>query len=259
MFAIFDKGLTMDERYHKALSENIRQTIRDSEENYVNETFWRIYPSFLLVKSGDVEALRESLDIQLDQYDFRHRFTRDERKQLEYMAVSLINTFMIAGIEGGIYPPEANWIADRALHRLLLAQRPSDIPVIIEESAVQLCEKVREVQKKDTGNPHVEKAKHYILTHISQEITAEGIAEHVGLSQYYLSRLFKKLTGQTMMEYLTSERIEAAKQLLTSGERDLQQIAALLRFCDQSHFTQVFRKKTGMTPAEFRRKEKALQ
>lgn len=197
-------ALTMVERYHKALSENIRQTIRDSEEDYVNETFWRIYPSFLLVKSGDVEALHESLDIQLDRYDFRRRFTRDERKQLDYMAVSLINTFMIAGIEGGIYPPEANWIADRAQHRLLLARKPSDIPVIIEKSAVQLCEKVREAHKKDTGNPYAEKAKHYILTHISQEI------------------------------------------------------AALFHFCDQSHFTQVFRRRTGMAPAKFRRKEKFI-
>lgn len=48
----------MNDQYHKALSEEIRQTIRDSEEDYVNETFWRVYPAFFLVKSGNVEALR---------------------------------------------------------------------------------------------------------------------------------------------------------------------------------------------------------
>lgn len=169
------------------------------------------------------------------------------------MAVSLINTFMIAAIEGGIYPPEANWIADRGLHRLLLSGNPSEIPPVIEDTAHELCKKVNEAKIKDTGNPHVEKAKHYILTHISQPVTASEVAEHVGLSQYHLSRLFKKLTGQTIMEYLTNERIETSRQLLVSGTMELQQIAALLHFCDQSHFTQVFRKKTGMTPAQYRK------
>ena len=55
------------------------------------------------------------------------------------------------------------------------------------------------------------------------------------------------------MEYLTNERIETSRQLLISGTMELQQIAALLHFCDQSHFTQVFRKKTGMTPAQYRK------
>lgn len=48
----------MNDQYHKALSEKIRQTIRDSEEDYVNETFWRVYPAFLLVI---IEASAEQL------------------------------------------------------------------------------------------------------------------------------------------------------------------------------------------------------
>lgn len=82
----------------------VHQTLRDSEEAYLNETFWRIQPLFLLVQSGKTEALREKLDIQLDRYNFRQRISMDERKQREYMAVSLVNTFMIAGIQGGILP-----------------------------------------------------------------------------------------------------------------------------------------------------------
>lgn len=247
----------MSDRYRDDYATPVHQAIRDSEENYVNETFWRIYPSFLHIRNGDAASLRETLDIQLVQYDFRQRFTRDEKKQLEYMAVSLVNTFMIAGIEGGVYPPEANWIADRALHRLLLSRDPSEVPAIIEDTAFLLCEKVSEAKKKDTGDPHVEKAKQYMLTHISQPITAEDIAAHAGLSRYHLSRLFRRLTGQTMTEYLTGQRVEAAMQLLASGSLEIRQIAALLCFCDQSHFTQVFRKKTGMTPAQYRRRNES--
>lgn len=106
----------------------------------------------------------------------------------------------------------------------------------------------------DTGNPHVEQAKHYMLTYVTQVITAAQIAEHVGLSQYHLSRLFKSLTGRTMMDYLTDQQIEAAKQLLTTTNQSIHEIAALLRFCDQSHMTYAFRKRTGMTPGQHRDK-----
>lgn len=46
-------------------------------------------------------------------------------------------------------------------------------------------------------------------------------------------------------------------QLLASGSLEIRQIATLLCFCDQSHFTQVFRKKTGMTPAQYRRRNES--
>lgn len=104
----------------------------------------------------------------------------------------------------------------------------------------------------DTGNAHVEKAKQFITTHLTQEIRMEDVAQAVGLSQFHLSRLFKALTGLTMREYLMKERIEAAKHLLIASDRTISQIAFLLRFCDQSYFTLVFRKETGLTPGQYR-------
>ncbi len=234
------------------MATSVHQIVWDSEEDYINETFWRIQPLFLLVMSGQTEELKNTLNLQLDRYDFRQRITKDERKQREYMAVSLVNTFMIAGIQGGVYPPEANWIADQALRRLLTIRKLEEMPAVIQDAAIQLCEKVNEAKRNDTGNPHVEQAKHFMLTHVTQVITAAQIAEHVGFSQYHLSRLFKSLTGQTMMDYLTDQRIEAAKQLLATSSQSIQEIAALLRFCDQSHMTYAFIRKGGMTPLQYR-------
>ena len=58
----------------------------------------------------------------------------------------------------------------------------------------------------------------------------------------------------TMREYLIQERVEAARQLLAASDRTIPQIASLLRFCDQSYFTMVFRRQTGMTPGAYRKK-----
>ena len=87
---------------------------------------------------------------------------------------------------------------------------------------------------------------------MTQDIRSAEIAEAAGISLYHLSRLFKDLTGFTMREYLTCERIEAAKLLLDTTDSSIPQIASLLRFCDQSYFTFVFRKLTSKTPGQYR-------
>lgn len=234
------------------MSDTVRQKLMDSENSFLNTTFWNIMPLFLLVQRGNAEALRENLHIELERFP-AGRITRDERKQLEYLTVSLVNTFMIAAIQGGVYPPEANAVADRALRHLSQIRSAAEIPPIANEAAIRLCEMVRDTRKQDTGNIHVEKAKQYLSTHLTQEIRTEDVAAAVGISPYHLSRQFKSLTGLTMREYLTRERIETAKQLLAASDRSIPQIASLLRFCDQSYFTLKFRKLTGMTPGQYRK------
>lgn len=233
------------------MPDTVRQMLRDSEESYLNTTFWESHPLFLLVQNGDLEQLKAKLHIQLELFP-AGRITRDERKQFEYLTVSLVNTFMIAAIQGGVYPPEANDVADQALRRLSRIRNFTDIPSIVTETAFRLCEMVADAKRANTGNPHVEKAKHYLSTHLTQEVQMEDVARAIGLSQYHLSRLFKKLTGMTMGEYLIRERIEAAKHLLTTSDLTISQIAYLLRFCDQSYFTLVFRKEIGVTPGQYR-------
>ena len=235
------------------MSDYVQQKLLDSEESYLNTTFWDIQPLFLLVQNGETAQLKARLHVQLEKFP-AGRITRDARKQLEYLTVSLVNTFMIAAIQGGVYPPEANAIADQALRRLSQIKTVTEIPALVSEAALRLCEMVRETRRQDTGNVHVEKAKHYLTDHLTQEIRTDDIAEAVGLSPYHLSRLFKTHTGLTLREYLTRERIEAAKQLLATSDRTIPQIASLLRFCDQSYFTMVFRRQTGQTPGEYRNK-----
>ncbi len=234
------------------MPDSVQQKLLDSEENYLNTTFWDIQPLFLLVQNGETAQLKDRLHVQLEKFP-AGRITRDARKQLEYLTVSLVNTFMIAAIQGGVYPPEANAIADHALRRLSQLKNAAEIPALVSVAALRLSEMVRITKDRDTGNVHVEKAKHYLSTHLTQEIRTEDIAAAVGLSPYHLSRLFKIHTGLTMREYLTRERVEAAKQLLAVTDRTIPQIASLLRFCDQSYFTMVFRRQTGQTPGEYRK------
>ncbi len=78
------------------------------------------------------------------------------------------------------------------------------------------------------------------------------IAREVRLHPVYLSRSFRERTGQSVSECLTGARIRfAVRKLATAGTR-LTEIALDAGFADQSHFTKVFRRETGMTPGAFR-------
>ena len=228
------------------------QKIADSQNGYLNTTFWDIYPLFLLVQEGNTDALKDSFSLKLEAFPTKGRVANSEHKQYEYLTVSLVNSFMVAAILGGAYPPEANWIADRALKRISTFDHYQEIPPIVYDAAIELCELTHAAKEQDSGNLYVEQAKRYLMTHLTQPINNEQVAAALGLSPFYLGRLFKACTGQTMHAYLIEERIKTAKHLLEADNQSITQISSLLCFCDQSYFTQVFRKHTGLTPRQYR-------
>ena len=79
------------------------------------------------------------------------------------------------------------------------------------------------------------------------------LAEEAGIHPVHLATVFRKFHGQTIGEYTQRLRVSYASRLLTERERELAEIAYDSGFSDQSHFNRLFKRHTGMTPAEFRR------
>ncbi len=96
--------------------------------------------------------------------------------------MSLVNTFMIAAIQGGAYPPEANWIADRALRRLNTFDGLDELVPIAYDAGLELCELVVASKRTDTGNFYVEQDKRYLSTHLTQEIHVTEVADAIPAS-----------------------------------------------------------------------------
>ena len=95
----------------------------------------------------------------------------------------------------------------------------------------------------------------YIGEHYSEPITLREAAEHVYLTPPYLCRIFKKETGVTFNEYLNRIRVNKAKELLANRKLRLTDISLLVGFEDQSYFTKVFKRITGMLPSVWREKK----
>lgn len=101
---------------------------------------------------------------------------------------------------------------------------------------------------------YVEPVIKEIETNYPNELTASDLSRLVYVTPQYLSRLFVRFLGCSTYEYLTTYRINKAKELLLTNPRlEIQSIAQLVGFLDASHFTAMFKKMTGITPLEFRK------
>ena len=85
-----------------------------------------------------------------------------------------------------------------------------------------------------------------------EPVTLEETAGHVGLNPAYFSTLFKQSCGSSFKEYLNMIRIEESKRLLANTDYPILDIAVSVGFEDQSYFSKVFKKYTGLTPKQYR-------
>lgn len=91
----------------------------------------------------------------------------------------------------------------------------------------------------------------YIDAHFDEKITLEMLAEHTGLSTFYLSSLIKKETGLILTDNVNAVRIEKSKKLLLDESLNVIDVAHRVGFGYQNHFSTVFKKFTGLTPSEY--------
>lgn len=96
-------------------------------------------------------------------------------------------------------------------------------------------------------------AKRYIDINYSQNITLDSLAKITHINKYYLAHSFTECIGQSPINYLADRRIEACKELLTTSDLSVTQIASSAGFSSQSYFSQLFNKKTGMSPRQYRK------
>ena len=91
----------------------------------------------------------------------------------------------------------------------------------------------------------------HILGNLDRELSLSGLAELADLSPQHLCRSFKKAAGVTPYRYVLDARIHRAKEILTAGRFPIADVALAVGFSSQSHFSDTFRRVTGVSPRQF--------
>lgn len=94
--------------------------------------------------------------------------------------------------------------------------------------------------------------KEYIDAHYMEPITLQSMGEALHISSYYLSHVFKEMTGYSPVQYLLQRRIGEAQTLLASTDLSITRIAEMVGYDTQSYFNYQFTKNVGMSPNKYR-------
>lgn len=96
------------------------------------------------------------------------------------------------------------------------------------------------------------KAINYIAQNSHDEIKVTDIAKEVGLSEGHISRIFKSVTGNTIINYVNDVKINMAKNILTNNNLTLTELSSVIGINDEKYLCRLFKKHTGMTITEFK-------
>ncbi|MBR6185440.1 MAG: response regulator [Clostridia bacterium] len=139
--------------------------------------------------------------------------------------------------------------------------KPSDMNEL--EEAVRVMVSRLDAQPKEAaeasdtegaaGNFIVQAALGYMRSHCTDgRISLSDVADHVYVSQWHLSKLLNRETGQSFFDLLGGMRIDLAKRLLSDPARRIHEVAEAVGYLDVAHFSKSFKKHVGCTPGEYR-------
>ena len=114
-----------------------------------------------------------------------------------------------------------------------------------------------ERQETRPRNETVEQICAYLSANYQQKFSLGDVAARFYLSPYYLSRLFRRVTGQSIVDYINGRRIEAAQRLLETTDLNISAVAEQTGFASAAHFRRVFREAMGTGPLQYRKSHRA--
>lgn len=239
-----------------AFSEEWYETELKSSEL---ETFHRPptveYSFYTAVKTGDMETVvancKEDAFIHLEGTGVLSRNALTNIKYHFVVTAAMLTRYCI---DGGLEPEQAYRLSDFYILKMDTCTTVRQIADLHHEMAKDFTGKMVLQKKSSILSKPVVQCVDYIYSHIKERITVAVLAEYTGLSESYLSRVFKQNLGISISDYIREKKIEKATHLLRYSDKSIIDIANYLSFSSQSHFIQTFEDFTGMTPKKYRNK-----
>ena len=182
------------------------------------------------------------------------KLSKDFLRNMRYHFV--VSTALITRlcVEKGLERELAYTLSDLYIGKMDIAKTAEQIIVLHNEMLMDFTRKMADLPKQKVYSIQIVKAIEYIQKNRNSKLTVQDIAGKLNINRSYLSSLFKKETGKSISDFIREEKIRAAANMLKFSEYSYSDIAEYFSFASQSHFIECFRKQTGLSPKEYRKK-----
>lgn len=221
-----------------------------------HHTYYEEWKLLEYVRSGNV---RDAMRMNLIMDDRLGRLGKDDVGHWRNVVVVVVTLCTRAAIEGGLNPANAYFLSDFYIRKSANCHTVLQLMECRNSAVIDLTEQVRTKFSDKNRTDYVEMCKDYINKHYREKLYLDKIAEALGLTGQYLSRIFSRETGTTLQEYICHFRVKRAANLLKYSDEEIAVIADYVNFPTQSYFGRVFKKYMGMTPREYRKKYKTIE
>lgn len=200
------------------------------------------------VKIGDRTGAREVLNMILASIMLK------DPGNIAVLKARMLELLTILGrsaVEGGV---DVNFMLEKNLdyiNKVIQIDNQQDLCVWLSNAMNDFIELVYSIQDKKRVS-QIRPAIDYIKQHYKEQISLDEVAHSAHLSVSRLSHIFKEQTGLTIIDYVTKVRIEYAKELLISTNKNCTEICFDTGYNNQSYFTRTFKEVSGVTPRQFR-------
>ena len=224
-----------------------RETLRDFHGVYTAER-----KMLKMIEEGNIEYQKEKKLLQAVSDHIIPNVTGDYIRQLKNTLIALCVLYSRAAIRGGVETETAYTMSDLYIQQIESSDALPALRDLSDELAEAFTRAVRRHKTREGVSPQINKACDYIGIHLEEKITIREMAEKFGYTEYYFSSKFKKEMGVSFREYIHQKRIEKAAEILSSTNRDIQEISVELGYESPSYFCEIFKKVTGISPGEYR-------
>lgn len=243
----------VNEMLEDSMAEKVHQIMHDFREiGAVHNPYSQEIREQEAIRTGNLDALERSF-----QESFVGKWgtlSPDLLRNAKNMAIVLITLASRSAIAGGMIPEIAFSMSDGFIQRVEELNETGGVLAMAKQSEIEFCKAVKGLSQVHNHNPLVKRCKELVNQNLYSKVTSQELAEQLGITPSYLSRLFIKEEGIKLVDYIAKEKVEAAKTRLIYTSDSYSIVANTFGFSTQGHFGKVFRKVTGMTPGEYRGK-----
>lgn len=220
------------------------------EEHRVIETEFSFYDA---IANGNLAYVEENCkNNTFTNPNGMGKLSENKLQNIRYHFV--VTTAMITRycVHAGMEQEKSYSLSDFYILKMDKCQTIEEISQLHHVMCLDFCKQMNILRNSQILSKPIVLCIDYIYSHIHYRITIAELAEYLNLSESYLSKLFHKEMGLPLSQYILNLKIEKAKNLLQFSDYNIIDIANYLSFSSQSHFIQVFQKKTGLTPHKYR-------